>query len=73
MKGCDLMLDFKEIQREMDAKSISDREAAEVLSIYLSTWYRRKSAPNKFQIGEVVILKDLLNLSTERASQIFLA
>lgn len=73
MKGSDLMLDFKEIQDEMNAKSISDKDAAKALSMDLSTWYRRKSAPNKFQIGEVVILKDLLDLSPERASKIFLS
>lgn len=71
-QGGDSMVNIKAIEEEMAKQNISDKDVANAINIDLSTWYRRKSAPSKFQIGEVIAIKSLLNLSNDKASEIFL-
>ena len=66
------MPNIKEIEREMQNNNISDVEMAKALEMDLSTWYRRKAAPSKLQIGEIEIIVAILNLTHNRAAEIFL-
>lgn len=61
------------LESEMNEKNISDADVAKAIKVDLSTWYRRKLAPHQIKIGELEIIKSLLNLSNEKAISIFLA
>nr|DAH38894.1 MAG TPA: Protein of unknown function (DUF739) [Bacteriophage sp.] len=66
------MVNIKAIEEEMKKQNISDNDIANAINVDLSTWYRRKLAPNKMQIGEAMAIKSLLNLSDDKANEIFL-
>lgn len=65
------MTKIEKIESAMQANNITDNDVARAIGIDLSTWYRRKLAPNKIQIGEAEIIKKICNLSSEKASAIF--
>lgn len=66
------MANFSQLLEIMKENNITDKMIASALGIDLSTWYRRKLAPQKITIGEAQEIKDLLNLSDETAASIFL-
>ena len=66
------MANIKEIEQEMKKHDVSDSEMAKALEMDLSTWYRRKAAPSKLQIGEIEIIVAVLHLTRSRAAEIFL-
>lgn len=66
------MANIKEIEQEMKKHDVSDSEMAKALEMDLSTWYRRKAAPSKLQIGEIEIIVAVLHLTQSRAAEIFL-
>ncbi len=66
------MANIKEVEREMKLHDVTDTEMAKALDMDLSTWYRRKAAPAKLQIGEIEIIVAVLHLTRSRAAEIFL-
>lgn len=66
------MVNIKTLEEEMKTQNISDTQIANAIGVDLSTWYRRKAAPNKLQIGEIEIIKNVLCLSEAQALSIFL-
>lgn len=66
------MVNIEALEKEMKMQNITDTEIADAIGVNLSTWYRRKAAPHKLQIGEVESIKNALCLSNEKASSIFL-
>lgn len=65
-------MNIENLEKEMKEKKISDGQVAAAIKVNLSTWYRRKASPNSLKIGEIIIIKDLLKLTDEKASSIFL-
>ena len=63
---------INEIVSEMKAQNITDDDMAKALGIDRTTWDRRKDNPKKFKIGEVQIIKEVLNLPNYKAAYIFL-
>lgn len=66
------MTNIKILDEKMKAKGINDKVLSDALGISVSTWYRRKLAPNQITIGEAIIITETLNLSMQEASEIFL-
>ncbi len=66
------MVNIKTLEEEMKMQNVTDTQMANMIGVDLSTWYRRKAAPNKLQIGEIEIIKNALCLSNEKALSIFL-
>lgn len=67
------MVDIKELENEMNEQKVTDAEMAKIIGKDISTWYRRKLAPQTFLIGEIENIVDSLSLSDEKAIHIFLA
>lgn len=59
------MVNIKAIEEEMKKQNISDNDIANAINVDLSTWYRRKLAPNKMQIGEAMAIKSFLEIEEE--------
>lgn len=66
------MCDFDKLQELIKEKNYSDKAIANILNIDISTWYRRKLAPNKITIGEAQKIKEVLNIPNDLAIRIFL-
>lgn len=66
------MVNIKTLEEEMKMQNVTDTQVANAIGVDLSTWYRRKAAPHKLQIGEIEIIKNLLCLSETKALSIFL-
>ena len=67
------MVNLAELENEMREHNVSDAQMANALSIDLSTWYRRKASPSNMKIGEIEKIVTLLDLSNQKAKNIFLA
>lgn len=67
------MVNMALLEEMIKNNRLTDRDIAKALNIDLSTWYRRKLAPNKINIGEIEVLKKILNISNEQAQVIFLS
>lgn len=65
------MVDLELLKDEMKNKHITNSDIATCLNINLSTWSRKKASPNGIKIGEAERISKLLNLSKEKANQIF--
>ncbi len=66
------MVNLEALENEMEVQNITDQQIANAIGVDLSTWYRRKAAPHKLQIGEIEAIKNVLSLSKAKASDIFL-
>lgn len=66
------MVNLEILEREMKMQNFTDIQIADAIGVDLSTWYRRKAAPNKLQIGEIEKIKNALCLTEEKALAIFL-
>ncbi len=66
------MVNIEALEIKIKKQNITDLQIANAIGIDLSTWYRRKLAPQKLQIGEIDAIKELLCLSKEEAVNIFL-
>lgn len=67
------MVNIEMLEIEMEKQNISDVDMAKAIKKDLSTWYRRKRAPQTMQIGEIEKIKSFLNLSKTKSVAIFLS
>lgn len=67
------MVNIEMLEAEMKRQNKSDADVAKAIKKDLSTWYRRKQAPQTIQIGEIEKIKTFLNLSKTESVAIFLS
>lgn len=66
------MVNIEMLEKEMDRQNVADADMAKAIKKDLSTWYRRKAAPQTMQIGEIEEIVKFLHLSKHKATIIFL-
>lgn len=64
-------MNIKKLKGKMVEKGLNVESLATHMDIDRSTLYRKLTDAEKFTVGEVQKLKDILNLTTDDASDIF--
>jgi len=67
------MVNIELLEKEMQRQGVTDEQMAKIIKKDLSTWYRRKNAPQTMLIGEVENIQKALNIKGKKASVIFLS
>lgn len=67
------MVNIELLEEEMQRQNITDEQMAKIIKKDLSTWYRRKNAPQTMLIGEVENIQKALNIRGRKATSIFLS
>lgn len=71
-QGGEQVVNIELLEQEMDKQNISDYDIAKAIKKDITTWYRRKAAPNTIQIGEAEEIVKFMNLSKRKSILIFL-